>query len=196
MNVKPKSKFAYSIIVGALLSISVADADALYGAELNPFSLGGEYISGGFNVFFPKQAFEIAIPFVYNKHEALVICNNYDNRRDLTVDVVARKYLQFQISSMMPYAGVLLRHRRIMGTYYDSCDSSGTSLPYDITHKTARNAYALNIGIRRITRTGLYIGASISYGQYFDDGIDGAESPFSGSTLRDIEFFKLGYIFN
>lgn len=192
---KQKCKSAYSIIAGVLISINGANADVLLGAEINPAVLGGKYISGGFNAFFPEQAFEIAIPFVYRNANRFW-CDTYENSNSLTVDIVARKYLRYTASTTMPYAGLLLRHRRLEGQVAKAGLCSYSSEPYDVIHRTARNAYALNIGFRRIIREQLYIGASFSYGQYFDNGIDGAQSPFSGKTLRDIEFFKLGYIFN
>lgn len=188
------SKFVYIVCICFIVFTHSVTADVRYGVELNPL-LGSKYISGGFNVFFPNQALELAIPFVYKGEETFWNCD-YDNSRDLSVDLIARKYLRYNEKRSMPYVGLLLRHRQLDGTLSDSCNRQSSNLPYDVIHKAARNAYALNIGFRRIFRTNAYIGASFSYGQYFDNGIEGAPSPYSGKTLRDIEFFKIGYIFN
>lgn len=166
-----------------------------YGAEFNPFRLFYMdkffTISGGFSMFNVSHKIELAFPVYYQKSNA------NEPLTELTIDCHYRRFLGntengFYLSGFARTAylrGELGENSLLFPS--SSSGQWGTEVKFGV---------GVGIGYRRFSYSGLYWGASFSFGRYLLGKSNRFQSTSAGydddnEFILDIELLKFGWAF-
>ena len=188
-------------------SAAPLSADKKWGAELNPFRLllvEDIALSGGVSYFDHRHNAEIAFPF-FNRNDSdgdnftLNSSSSSSRFRETNLDVHYRKFLGPNFQGL--YLSAFARATELRGdTFINLTDRNGFSRRTHGPKITTRKiGVGIGIGLRRFFSNGIYVGASLMIGRYFDDDTPNYINSeiFSGQEeqIIDIELLKIGYAF-